>query len=452
MKIELTWRNRAGRIFIILLVLVVGIGIFAYPNLKGFVTSEDKVDQNIENLLGLPYLAYVEDDPNPDKSGVTLYNPDLTFKGVNLYISRYNRGAYLKNMAGDLIHEWLPTEELSDRWVFSEMDEEGNLIVLINFLGLIKLDWDSNILWISNDSENPYMDLKGQYPFFQEEFNTRGYHHDFEVAENGDIYVLAGHERIIEHEGVEIPILENSIVILDSQGNPKGVISLYDLIGDFIPVESLDTIADNVLGVENKLSFMIYKLRSLIYKSKKLLIKNYGVDVFHANTIEVIPIDIDVANKGDLLFCARNLDLVGIIDIETKKLKWSWGPGILDRPHNPTVLENGNILIFDNGWHREYSRVIELNPTTKEISWKFEADPPESFFSTTRGASQRLPNGNTLITESNKGYVFEVTKDGEIVWEFWNPDFDEQGRRTTIYRMTRYNQSFQSMESMTSDY
>ncbi len=34
---------------------------------------------------------------------------------------------------------------------------------------------------------------------------------------------------------------------------------------------------------------------------------------------------------------------------------------------------------------------------------------------------QRLPNGNTLITESSGGRIFEVTRDGEIVWEFFNP-------------------------------
>ena len=44
------------------------------------------------------------------------------------------------------------------------------------------------------------------------------------------------------------------------------------------------------------------------------------------------------------------------------------------------------------------------------------------FFSAVQGAAQALPNGNVLVTESTKGRVFEVTRDGEIVWEFWNPD------------------------------
>ena len=48
-----------------------------------------------------------------------------------------------------------------------------------------------------------------------------------------------------------------------------------------------------------------------------------------------------------------------------------------------------------------------------------------------------MPNGNTLITDSNNGRVFEVTKNGEVVWEFYNIDTDTNGKRSKIYRMMR---------------
>jgi hypothetical protein len=38
-----------------------------------------------------------------------------------------------------------------------------------------------------------------------------------------------------------------------------------------------------------------------------------------------------------------------------------------------------------------------------------------------RSAQERLANGNTLITESEGGRLFEVTPEGEIVWEYLNP-------------------------------
>ena len=84
----------------------------------------------------------------------------------------------------------------------------------------------------------------------------------------------------------------------------------------------------------------------------------------------------------------------------------------------------------------QVSRVIEIEPPGGRIVWSYEGSPRESFFSRWRGAAQRLPNGNTLITESEKGHVIEVTPQKEIVWELWNPEI-VNGARKRIYRLTR---------------
>ncbi len=82
--------------------------------------------------------------------------------------------------------------------------------------------------------------------------------------------------------------------------------------------------------------------------------------------------------------------------------------------------------------------MIELNPFTEKIEWQYTAEPPQLFFSETRGSAQRLPNGNTLITESDKGRVFEITRRGELVWEFYSPQIDKKkNKRAAIYRMMR---------------
>ena len=101
-----------------------------------------------------------------------------------------------------------------------------------------------------------------------------------------------------------------------------------------------------------------------------------------------------------------------------------------DHHHHGILLRNGNVLIFDNGPHRlddavPYSRVVEVNPATIEIVWKYQDKPTWNFFSPRMGFAQRLPNGNTLITESSFGRVFEVTKEDEIVWEYINPFFGQ---------------------------
>jgi hypothetical protein len=46
---------------------------------------------------------------------------------------------------------------------------------------------------------------------------------------------------------------------------------------------------------------------------------------------------------------------------------------------------------------------------------------PDKFFSPFISGVQRLPNGNTLICEGRSGRVFEVTREGKIVWEYLNP-------------------------------
>ena len=161
-------------------------------------------------------------------------------------------------------------------------------------------------------------------------------------------------------------------------------------------------------------------------------------DMFHTNTIEIIGRDVPgMARAGDLLVCLRNLDRVAVIDPQRKEVVWSWGEGELDRPHHPQLLENGNLLLLDNGMHRGRSRVLEIDPSERRIVWKYEGDPPPSFFTRIMGSAQRLENGNTLITESQKGRIFEVTSEGEIVWEWWVPEYDAEGRRLAVPRMVR---------------
>jgi hypothetical protein len=105
------------------------------------------------------------------------------------------------------------------------------------------------------------------------------------------------------------------------------------------------------------------------------------------------------------------------------------------------MLDNGNILIFDNGVVRESSRVIELNPVTETVEWQYSGDTPGEFYTRTRGSAQRLPNGNTLICEGNRGRCFEVTREGEIVWQWINP-MEKDGHRVQVYRMMRYAPGF----------
>ncbi|PIU41866.1 MAG: hypothetical protein COS99_03085 [Candidatus Omnitrophica bacterium CG07_land_8_20_14_0_80_42_15] len=381
---------------------------------------------SLEALKSLPYLTWVpEKDVDAGKTGVTKYDPDLSCQGLNVYTRDKDTTAYLMDMSGKDAHTWLSEKY---QWHHVKMYGNGDLLGIVEDKSLVKLDWDSNVIW---------------------EKKMR-FHHDADVAENKDIYTLARKDEIVFYNGLPLPVLNSYILVLSDDGKIKQAISLFKILKGEIPKRKI-----------NEIYSWLIKPHTLLYLLENKKDKHFALegwircpaDVFHVNNVGVITKDIEgLCKKGDLLICARNLDFVGILDVKKEKFIWQWGRENLRMPHNPTMLESGNILIFDNGWEREYSRIVEVNPITKKIVWEYKATPPEQFFSLMRGASERLPNGNTLITESDKGRVFEITPTGEIVWEFYSPLEEKDGKqaRKAIYRMMRItdNKAYPCLERL----
>ena len=130
-----------------------------------------------------------------------------------------------------------------------------------------------------------------------------------------------------------------------------------------------------------------------------------------------------------VLASMRSVSAVVIIERATGDIIWKLGPEVLAQQHNATELENGNILIFDNGAFRTgesitFTRAIEVERATKKIVWEYrDRSQMHNFFTPFMGSAQRLGNGNTLLCESAFCRVFEVTKDGYVCWEYVNPHF-----------------------------
>ena len=175
----------------------------------------------------------------------------------------------------------------------------------------------------------------------------------------------------------------------------------------------------------------------------------------HGNTVVPLPAASNVIpakagiqeSAGDaVMFSFRNISTVGIIDKASGAIVWQIGDDTLAQQHDPSLLDNGNVLIYDNGSHSRHnplpaSRVIEVNPATNEIVWEYRDNPPFNFFSAYISGARRLPNGNTLITEGHFGRIFQVTPAGEVVWEYVNPHFapNEQGYVVnSVFRATHY--------------
>ena len=174
------------------------------------------------------------------------------------------------------------------------------------------------------------------------------------------------------------------------------------------------------------------------------LIADTPPDLFHTNSVRVLDADLPgLGSAGDLLLSVRHLNRLVGIEPGTGELAWSWGEEVgLDGQHHATLVGDGRILLFDNGRERGWSRVLEMDPATGEVVWTYHAEPRESFWSYSRGSAQRLANGNTLVTESDFGRIFEVTRDGEVVWEYLGPIYraagpDGEPVRAAIYRAAR---------------
>ncbi|KAF4502681.1 transcriptional regulatory [Fusarium agapanthi] len=156
-----------------------------------------------------------------------------------------------------------------------------------------------------------------------------------------------------------------------------------------------------------------------------------------------------------ILASLRSVSAVIIIERSTGNIVWKLGPEVLAQQHNATELDNGNILIFDNGAFRNgesitYTRAIEVDRQTKNIAWEYrDRSQMHNFFTPFMGSAQRLANGNTLLCESAFGRLFEVTKDGYVCWEFINPHFapypDQDtskifpGESNALFRAYRYS-------------
>jgi hypothetical protein len=168
--------------------------------------------------------------------------------------------------------------------------------------------------------------------------------------------------------------------------------------------------------------------------------KNAWIDLFHSNSIEWMKEEAlfgthPLYAPNHVLVSFRNQDRVAIFDMEAGRAIWAWGQGEIHGPHDAQLLPGGTILLFDNGLGLKWSRALEVDPRTNAIVWEWHADPPESFFTRSRGSAQRLPNGNTLLAESRAGRAIEVGPDGDVVWEWLCPYLTPEGERYTIVRM-----------------
>jgi hypothetical protein len=332
--------------------------------------------------------------------------------------------------------------------------ENGNLIRtcshMINpifplggYTGRVEIfDWNGNLLWYFEYSTNEYC-----------------LHHDVEILPNGNILMSAWEKKVANES-------------IDKGRNPELNRWPYQCPEYIIEVEPIYPNGGNIVWEWHAWDHLIQD-----YDSTK---ENYGILAEHPELIDVNHVfgpewfhinSIDYNEEFDqILLSVHNFNEIWVIDHSTSTEEASghsggrYGKGgdILYRWGNPQTYDlggpedqvffglhdaqwiekdnpgEGNILIFNNGVARFdgsfYSSIEEIiSPIDEngfyhlnegqayqpnEQIWVYIKENPSEFYSELVSGVQRLPNGNTLICEGERGNFFEVTPNKDIIWNF----------------------------------
>jgi len=357
-----------------------------------------------EHLAALGYVYFAEEEAG-EQDGVVRFDVKRASPGYSLYSIRHRCRAELIDLDGTLVNSW--EHAPCQFWSTAELLASGDLLVTgqdpieegegLDRVYLMRLGWDGDVRW------------KAAIPA----------HHDAEEAPSGDVLTVVAHYRRIPAIYPDAWVKDERLTRL----SPGGEVLEHRSI-----LEMLQRTPE------------LYRIRRVAARERN---GRSEVELFHANAVEAMSRPglaerSPIYAEGNVLTCLRNQDVIAIFDWEARKLVWVWGRDELELPHHPTMLDNGNVLVFDNGFRTGRSRVLEVDPIANEVVWQYEGNEAEPFFSKNRGSNQRLPNGNTLIADSDSGRAFEVTPAGEIVWEFLAPYRSDEGHRATIERIERY--------------
>ncbi len=354
-------------------------------------------------------------------TGVLQWNKEKAYEGYTLVTPSFSKSTYLVDMEGDIVHEW---ESTTPPGLYAELLPNGNLLrgtrpphTTMNFGGTAggveEIDWEGKVVWAYYMKGDMYT-----------------HHHCFKRAPNGNTFLLGWELKTREeclaagrdpatlpknghlHEGINVRgLCPDYVVEVDKSGKIVWEWHVWDHLGTGVDQFDIN------FKLPDPTDYLAF------------------ADWTHFNTI-------DYCEKTDtVLLNSRNFGEFYFIDHKTGKMKYRWGnptaygkgrkpsfaddgDQILFGPHCPQFTDKGTVLLFDNGWLRpelNRSRAVEMDPKTGKIIWEFQSNNPNGFSSPFQGATQRLPNGNTLITSTNAGQIFEVTPEKEVVWVFMSP-------------------------------
>ena len=402
----------------VVLVLAIGFLCFvagSFVTFKGVFPAKPLTDAfrggqallEKETQYNSPFPQELWQPARTEAKGVTVYDPKRAYDGLTLYSAGDGQKVRLISMKGEVVHEWnLPYSAIwddsaavrhprPDADIYVEKAKllpNGNLVAIYVAVGdspwgygMVEMDPDSHVVW----------------KYLQQT------HHDFDVGPDGKIYALTHEIRddvVAGQEHLAPPRIDDYAVVLSPEGKELKKIWLLGALANSRYASFLSTVP------------------WYIAEGKGDYLHTNSIDVVGADAASRLPVPAAQADPGnEVLLSFREIGTLALLDLNREQIVWALrGPWL--RQHDAEALPDGHLMVFDNEGHGgDVSRVLEFDPSTLQITWSYAGDPEHAFFSRVRSAEQRLPNGNTLITESDGGRLLEVTAGGEIVWEYLNP-------------------------------
>jgi len=410
-------------------------------------------------------------------TATTIYNPEKSWNGYTIFQAR-DTGATLIDMNGNIINQWkglhgFPNKMLPGGYVVGSTGIRNEKYGYQDYMDLVQVDWEGNIVWKFDKHE--YIRDPRQKPMWMAR-----QHHDYQREGNPVGYYVPGMEPSVDKGNTMILCHKNL-------RNPE--ITDKELMDDVFIEVTWDgkkiwewTCSEHFaeLGFSEEARNVLYHHPNLRKLARDV------ADWMHINSLSLVGPN-KWYDSGDerfhpdnIIWSSRMANILAITDKRNGQIVWRMGPdynnnmhlrklGQIIGPHHVHLIPRGlpgegNILVFDNGGMagygnpnpgaplginnamRDYSRVLEFEPLTLDVVWKYtpiEAElvmPMQSalFYSSLVSSVQRLPNGNTLITEGATGRIFEVTPHHETVWEYLSPFYEKKRQNLNyIYRAYR---------------
>lgn len=266
---------------------------------------------------------------------------------------------------------------------------------------------NDNLLTFYDENLHFFVGLNSGYNIVDSFLCRNGYStdfHDLKVLGDGSAYVMNYDEEVVDM----------SLIVPDGKTNAV-------VTGLVIQRVDADT---NV--VFQWRSWDHFQITDATHES----LTAYSIDYVHGNTVEI-------DSDSNILISSRHMDEITKINSETGDIIWRFGGknnqftftnDTLKFSHQHSVrrLQNGNILLFDNGNYHSpaFSRAVEyeLNEDAKTATliWEYRHSP--SIYAYAMGSVQRLKNGNTLIGWGSASTTLtEVTPGGTVAYELSLP-------------------------------